>query len=166
MRDVRDVDADAEAAARKLLGLDRVIEIARGLTVDRDDRPPREVRPEHPLVGPDRTVRSLGLGDHGLGILPGNSPLAGHDLDVDARVALETDQIQHLGQGEPAVVGIRGDARLHEDARRGRHVLAVRHREPRVYPAVERHDERALRAARDLSDDRFAAPLQDLHDDA
>ena len=37
VRDVGDVDADPEAAAGKLLGLDRVVEVAGGLAVDRDD---------------------------------------------------------------------------------------------------------------------------------
>ncbi len=166
VRHVRDVDADPEGAAGQLLRLDRVVEVARGLAVDGHDRAAREVRAELPLVLPHVAARGLGLGDDRLGILPRDAPLAGHDLDVDARVALEPDQLEHLGEGEPAVVGVRDDASFDEHAGRRLQVLAVGHRQARVDLAVERNDERALGRAGDLPDDGLAAPHEDLHDDA
>ena len=109
--DVGDVHADP-VARRRLLDLDRVVEVLGRLAVDRHDAPVPEVAPAADVLRPHLFREALRLRDDGLGE-PGREIVrAEHDLDVHARLAEEAEALFDLAPGDAARVRKRGQARL------------------------------------------------------
>jgi hypothetical protein len=97
--DVGDVDAEAEEAVLQALDRDRVVEVAGALAVDGDDGPLAQVL----AAGPVLRLRIGRIGAHrvedGLRELLGDSIMAQHDLDVDARLDGIAEVFEHPAHG-------------------------------------------------------------------
>ena len=174
MRDVRDVHAEEIVPVRKLLHFDGVVEVLRGLAVDRDDVVLAQVDALCDLLGCDLIGDGIRRREHLRRELVRDLELADDQLDVDARLADETENFDDAAAGDVAgAVGVAVD--LDVD-----HLLVARvHRavavddDVVVEPRVERRHERlvgigvkaaddgAVRAAqhrRHFADDELALP--------
>ena len=83
--DVGDVHSEPEAG-RRTLDLDRVVEVLRGLSVDRDHPPVPEVAAAEEIFGAHAKREALGFLDDGLREPRGQTVGSQHDLDVDSRL--------------------------------------------------------------------------------
>ena len=107
VRNVGDVDADP-IAVRRLLDLDRVVEVLRGLPVDRDDAPFAKVAPSQEILLADLLGELLGLRHDRLREARRQVVRAQDDFDVHARVAEKAEPLLDLAVGD--AVRFRGNA--------------------------------------------------------
>ncbi len=94
MRDVGDVYLQVPSA-RPPLDVNSVVEIARGLAVNGDNRQMPKIAPRIPLRIADRPRRAPRLRQHRLGKPVRQVVLADQDFDVDAEFARPPQHLEH-----------------------------------------------------------------------
>ena len=138
--DVGDRDHEPPAAPR-LLAINRVVEIARVGTVDRDERHVPEI--DAPLLG-RRRHRFAELADfvaHGAWPFRGDAVRLDRDIGRDALLVGRTDDIDDLARGLLDVARVVENARHDDLARLGARGVAFADQDPVRNLRVVRHDD-------------------------
>src|ERR1019366_2429999 len=183
--DVGDVDVQGVVAVREATDPDGVVEIARRLAIDGDDRHVAEVAAANDLGLGDPSGHRLRLLDHLGRKLVGQVVLADDDLHVDAEIVGVAEDFDHAAHRRRAALGVLqqfdvdyhafqlGDrihlARGHPDAVHrggpgGREFHAVGDLDPLVDPVVGGHHVAAAAADFELADHGGVSALQHLDD--
>jgi hypothetical protein len=165
VRDVRDVDAEPEAAGG-LRGLDGVVEVLRGLTVDRHDPLAAEVAPAEEILFADFLREHLGFRDDGLGEAVREVVRPQHDLDVHARFPEEAQALLDDAVRDPPGVRKRGQSRLDDLALPRAAGLSVGDADERVDPRVVGNQDFLAFRRFESPDDPLPGAVEHLDDSA
>ena len=185
VRNVRDVHLQLVVPARQRADVDGVVEIARGLAVDRHNRQIAEIAPSRQIVLGHLLRRRFCVGNHFVREDVRQVMLPDDDLDIDADIARAAENLDHAARRREAALGIARDFDVHhgaielrkpQAAKRGRlsfgaellpqfrsQLIARRYRDLVENARVVRQDVVAVRPVAEQADEGRMLVLDNLH---
>ena len=113
MRHVRDVHLQLVMPARQLSHMNRIVEIARRLAVNRHNRQVTEIAPASQIGLGHRLRRRFRFRHHFRRKNVRQMMLSDNDLNVDADVARPAENLNHAARRRKAALGIARDFHVH-----------------------------------------------------